>query len=181
MQTNNPESGFNSDHTIRQYAHGLLLESPFVLSSTDRCHLLGCTGKNKAKTAISVAVEAKPEVEIWRRPKNNFLSLVSYSLLQTVLATIQNITDRQQTTDRQTTQCTIGWTDSTVGQKIASGCNNLPDTGQHNIFEKSTYLQLLLYFGFYRIIISNISKLQWYFSQARKLLYVSGDMHPHLP
>ena len=27
------------------------------------------TGKNKAKTAISVAVEAKPEVEIWRRPK----------------------------------------------------------------------------------------------------------------
>ena len=33
MQTNNPESGFNSDHTIRQYAHGLLLESPFVPSS----------------------------------------------------------------------------------------------------------------------------------------------------
>jgi len=26
--------------------------------------LLGCTGKNKAKTAVSVAVEAKPEVEI---------------------------------------------------------------------------------------------------------------------
>ena len=24
-------SGFNSDHTIRQYAHGLLLESPFVI------------------------------------------------------------------------------------------------------------------------------------------------------
>jgi len=31
--------------------------------------LLVCTGKNKAKTAVSVAVEAKPEVEIWRRPK----------------------------------------------------------------------------------------------------------------
>jgi len=29
-------SGFNSDQTIRQYAHGLLLESPFVQSSTDR-------------------------------------------------------------------------------------------------------------------------------------------------
>jgi len=28
-------SGFNSDHTIRQYAHGLLLENPFVPSSTD--------------------------------------------------------------------------------------------------------------------------------------------------
>ena len=27
-------------------------------------------GKNKAKTAISVAVVVKPEVEIWRRPKN---------------------------------------------------------------------------------------------------------------
>jgi len=35
MQTNNPESGFNSDHTIRQYAHGLLLESQFLPSSTD--------------------------------------------------------------------------------------------------------------------------------------------------
>jgi len=28
-------SGFNSDHTVQQYAHGLLLESPFVPSSTD--------------------------------------------------------------------------------------------------------------------------------------------------
>ena len=35
MQTNNPESGFNSNHTIRQYAHGLLLESQFLPSSTD--------------------------------------------------------------------------------------------------------------------------------------------------
>jgi len=31
--------------------------------------LLGCAGKKKAKTAVSVAVEAKPEVEIWRRPE----------------------------------------------------------------------------------------------------------------
>jgi len=29
-------SGFNSDHEIRQYSHGFLLESPFVPSSTDR-------------------------------------------------------------------------------------------------------------------------------------------------
>jgi len=28
-------SGFNSDRTIRQYAHGLLLEIPFVPSSAD--------------------------------------------------------------------------------------------------------------------------------------------------
>jgi len=29
-------SGFNSDHTFRQYAHGLLLESQFIPSGTDR-------------------------------------------------------------------------------------------------------------------------------------------------
>jgi len=29
-------SVFNSDHAIRQYSHGLLLQSPFVPSSTDR-------------------------------------------------------------------------------------------------------------------------------------------------
>jgi len=29
-------SGFNSHRTIRQYAYGLLLESPFVPSGTDR-------------------------------------------------------------------------------------------------------------------------------------------------
>jgi len=28
-------------------------------------------GQNKAKTAVSVAVEAKPEVEIWQRPKKS--------------------------------------------------------------------------------------------------------------
>ena len=30
-------------------------------------------GKNKAKTAVWVAVAAKPEVEIWRRPPKNQL------------------------------------------------------------------------------------------------------------
>jgi len=28
-------SSFNSDHTVRQYANSLLLDSPFVPSSTD--------------------------------------------------------------------------------------------------------------------------------------------------
>jgi len=28
-------SGLNSNHTVRQYAHGFLLESPFVPSSTN--------------------------------------------------------------------------------------------------------------------------------------------------
>jgi len=66
-------SGFNSDHTIRQYTHGLLLENPLVPSSTNRWTV-------RAKTAVSMAVEPKLEVEIWRRP----LTLISYSLLQTV-------------------------------------------------------------------------------------------------
>ena len=47
--------------TIRQYAHGLKIESPFV----HLYHLVpiaGLYGKNKAKTALSVAVEAKPEL-----------------------------------------------------------------------------------------------------------------------
>jgi len=79
--------------------------------------LLGCTGKNKAKTAVSVAVEAKPGV-MAATQNINFLTLVSYSLLQTVLAktyrfaTIQNVTD-----DRQMTHCAKGVTDSAVGQK----------------------------------------------------------------
>ena len=74
-------SGFNSDHTIRQYAHGLLLESQLVPSSIDCWAVQAKIGK----TAVSVAVAVKPEVEIWRRPqKINLLTLVSYSLLQTV-------------------------------------------------------------------------------------------------
>jgi len=36
---------------------------------TIQYRLLGCTGKIKANTAVSMAVEAKPEVEIWWRPK----------------------------------------------------------------------------------------------------------------
>jgi len=56
-------SSFNSDRTVQQYAHGLLPESPFVQSSTDRWAV-------QAKTAVSGAVEAKPEIEIWRQPKN---------------------------------------------------------------------------------------------------------------
>jgi len=65
-------------------------------------------GKNKAKTAISVAVAAKPEVEIWRRPKkSNFWpwfpipSFRHFSARTYRFATIQNVTDddRQQTDD----------------------------------------------------------------------------------
>ena len=110
MQTNNPESGFNSDHTIRQYAHGLLLESQFLPSSTD---CLAVRAKNKAKTAVSVAVEAKPEVEIWQRPPKKqlfdpgflFTPSDTFSLGRTVLPQYKTSqTDRQ--TDRQTTHYT---------------------------------------------------------------------------
>jgi len=61
--------GFNSDHTNRQYAHGLLLESPFVPSSTDR---LAARAKIRQNGRLG-AVEAKPEVEIWWRPKNQLV------------------------------------------------------------------------------------------------------------
>ena len=57
-------SDFNSDCTIRQYAHGLLLDSPFLPSSTDCWALWAKIRQN----AILVAVEAKPVAS----PKNQF-------------------------------------------------------------------------------------------------------------
>jgi len=64
--------------------------------------LLGCTGKNKVKTVVSEAMELTPEVEIWQPPKKS-----------PQCKTLQ--------TDRQTTQCTKGATDSTVGEKLIVG------------------------------------------------------------
>ena len=71
-----------------------------------------------------VAVQHRGRTRYWKLG----LTLVSYSLLQTVLArtyrfaTIQNVTDDRVTdnrrqTNRQTTRCTKGATDSMVGQK----------------------------------------------------------------
>ena len=96
MKTNNTESGFNSDRTIRQYAHGLLLESKFLPSSTDclavrakirqtripakarfgrpygkNGHLGGHIGETRSRNTVATQ-------------KMNFLTLVSYSLLQTL-------------------------------------------------------------------------------------------------
>jgi len=89
--------------------------------------MLDCTGKNKAKTAVSMAAEAKPEEKYGGDPKNQlfdpgFLLTPSDNFLAKTyhFATIQNVTDRWQTTvrqtDRQTTQCAKGATDSMVGQ-----------------------------------------------------------------
>jgi len=70
--------------------------------------MLGCTGKNKAKTAVSVAVAAKPEVEIWRRPKKWTIwpwfpihSFRHFFARTYRFGTIQNVTDRRQTDRRQ--------------------------------------------------------------------------------
>jgi len=60
-------SGFNSDRTIRQYAHGLLLESPFVPSSTD---CLAVRAKIRQNGRLG-GRSGEPEVEIWRRPKKS--------------------------------------------------------------------------------------------------------------
>ena len=69
-------------------------------------HGMGCMGKNKAKTAVSVATAAKPEVEIWRRPqKSTFwpwfpLHFFRQFLFRTYrIATIQNVTDDIQSDD----------------------------------------------------------------------------------
>ena len=66
-----------------------------------------------------MAVAAKPEVEIWRTTKKSTFwpsfpihSFGQFFARMYRFATIQNVTD-----DRQTTQCTKGLTDSTVGQK----------------------------------------------------------------
>ena len=81
--------------------------------------IAGCkpTGKNKAKTVISVAVEAKPEVEIWQRPKKSIFwpwfpihSFTQFLAMTYRFAAIQNVTD-----DRQT-HCTKGATDSRYGR-----------------------------------------------------------------
>jgi len=65
--------------------------------------------KNKPKMAVSVAVAAKPEVEIWRRPKKSTFSpwfpihsFRQYFTRTYRFATIQNVTDDIQTHDRQT-------------------------------------------------------------------------------
>ena len=67
-------------------------------------------GKNKAKTAVYVAVEAKPEVEIWRRPQKStfdpgflFTSSDTFSLGRNVLPQYKTL----QTGDRQTTDDTL--------------------------------------------------------------------------
>jgi len=64
-------------------------------------------GKNKAKMAISVAVAAKPEVEIWQwHKKSSFWPWFPIHSFRQFLAktyrfaTIQNVTDYRQTTDR---------------------------------------------------------------------------------
>ena len=109
-------SGFNSDHTIRQYAHGLLLESQFLPSSTD---CLAVRAKIRQNGRLSGRSGETGSRNIPTTQKMNFLALVSYSLLQTVfrwdVPFRHNTKRHRRQTDRQTTQCTKGSTDSTVG------------------------------------------------------------------
>jgi len=80
----------------------------------------GLYGKNKAKTAVSVALEAKPEVEIWRQPqKSTFWPWFPIHSFRQLFARTYHFTTTQNVIDdRQTTQCTKGMTDSTVSQKL---------------------------------------------------------------
>ena len=111
MKTNNPEFGFNSDRTIRQYAHGLLLETPFVPSSTD-CWAIRAKIRQKRPSWWPQRRNRKQKYN--GDPKNQlfdpgFLYTPSGSFFAKTyhFATVQNVTDRQ-TTDRPTTQCTKG-------------------------------------------------------------------------
>ena len=87
-----------------------------------------------------MAVAAKPEVEIWRRPKNElfdpgflFTPSDTFWLGRTVLPQYKTLQrDDGQTDGTQTRHCTIGSTDSTVGQKQNSS-DNIPYYLQTNM------------------------------------------------
>ena len=109
-------SGFNSDRTIRQYAHSLLLDSPFVPSIID-CWAVrakigknGCLGGRRGETG-SRNMAATQKINFFKPwfPIRYFRQFLAKTYR---FATIQNVTD-----DRQTTQCAKYATDSTVGQK----------------------------------------------------------------
>ena len=89
-------------------------------------------GQNKAKTAVSVAVAAKPEVEIWRQPKNElfdpgflFTPSDTFSLGRTVSPQYKTLQTTERQTDRQTTHRAKGSTDSTVSQKSSAESHHL--------------------------------------------------------
>jgi len=111
-------SGFNSDRTIQQYAHGLLLQSPFIPFSTDYWSVRAKTRQNgrlagrRGKTG-SRNMAATPKSTFWPWFPIHFFR--QFLAMTYRFATIQK-RDRQ-TDDRQTTQCAKGSTDSTVGQK----------------------------------------------------------------
>ena len=86
-------------------------------------------GKNKAKTAISMAVEVKPEVEITQQPKKSTFwpwfpihSFRQFLAKTYCFATIQNVTDDRQT-DRQMTHCTD--IRSNIKQELCTGHRRL--------------------------------------------------------
>jgi len=71
--------GFKSDRKIRQYAHGLLLESQFVPSSID-CWAVWAKIRQKRRRGGRSGETGS--INMAATPKMNSLTLVSYSLLQ---------------------------------------------------------------------------------------------------
>jgi len=111
-------SGFNSDHTKRQYAYGLLLESQFYHPMP----IAGLYGQKQGKNGrLGGRSGETGSRNMAATPKINFLTLVFYSLLQKVFhydVLFRHNTKRhrpqktdRQTDDRQTTQCAKGTTD----------------------------------------------------------------------
>jgi len=68
-----------------------------------------------------------------------------------------------------------------LSQKIASDCNNLSKIVQYNFFQKVPDLQLFLFFGLSRIVISRILKLCRRIFYGKKLLYAGRGASALIP
>ena len=135
MQTNNPESGFNSDRTIRQYTHSLLLESPLVPSGTD-CWAIRAKirqkrpsqGKNGRLGGCSSETGSR---NMAATQKMNSLTLVSYSLLQTLFGRPyyrSSLIVSSVVVCRRLSLCDVLYCGKTVrpSEKVSEGMNRKP-------------------------------------------------------
>jgi len=104
-------SGFNSDHAGRLYSRGLLLESPFVPSSTD-CWAVRAKIRQKQPSwcrsgetgSRNMAATKKSTFWPWF-PIHSFRQFLARTYR---FATIQSVTDRwRPTTDRRQTDDTV--------------------------------------------------------------------------
>jgi len=115
-------SGLNSDRTVWQYTHGLLLESSFVPSSIDCWAIQAKIGQNgrlsghRAETEGRNMVVTQKNLTFW--PSFPIHSIRQFLTRTYRFTTIQNVTDRQ--TDRQTDKQTDRQRDRQAGRRLGS-------------------------------------------------------------